>query len=287
MVKEFRTLKDTILFIKSQLKNFYPEREVSCFTTIIIEFLLNYTKTDIHLNYNTKISECTFLKVADIVSQLKNYRPIQYITGRTQFYDFILTVSEGVLIPRPETEELVGWVLEDAEINNLRILDIGTGSGCIAIAIAGNLPNSTVHAFDYSEKCIVTARKNARINSVKVEFFKDDILNPANMEDFKYDIIVCNPPYVTEGEKALMTKNVLDFEPHNALFVPDNDPMKFYRAVAGLSKSHLINGGRLYFEINENKSYEVCNLLENMGFRSVESKKDINGKPRMVRANYQ
>lgn len=287
MAREDRTVKDAILFIKSQLKNFYPDREVSCFVTIIFEFLLNYTKTDIHLNHNTKISEPTFLQIADIVSQLKNYRPVQYITGKTWFFNFELTVSEGVLIPRPETEELVSWILEDAEKKNITILDIGTGSGCIAIAIAGNLPDATVHAFDSSDKCITTARKNARLNNIKAVFFKDDIFNPENTGGFKYDIIVSNPPYVTEREKASIEKNVLDFEPHNALFVPDNDPLKFYRAIAGFSKSNLVNGGKLYYEINENKSYEVCTMLENMGFRTVESKKDINGKPRMVRAIYE
>ncbi len=286
MANQESTVKGAVSFIKSQLNNFYPEREISCFTNVIFEFLLNYTKTDIHLNYNTKLSEAELLRIDDIVAQLKEYRPVQYITGETEFYGYKLKVKEGILIPRPETEELVKWILEETANSNLNILDIGTGSGCIAIALAGKLPDATVRAFDISEETMVTARENGKINGVKVFFYRDNIFAPEHSGNIKYDIIVSNPPYVTEAEKSSMDKNVLNYEPHEALFVPDNNPLKYYTAIVDFSKFQLNKGSHLYFEVNENKCDEVCSLLRDSGYSHVEWRKDINGKPRMVRGSY-
>ncbi len=286
MTKKNLSVKDALFYIKKELKQYYPEREISGLISIIFEYLLNYTKTDIHLNYDTKISEYTFLKIEDIVRQLKKYNPIQYITGKTSFFDLELFVEEGVFIPRPETEELVSWILNETPCNSLTILDVGTGSGCIAIALARNLPKANIHAFDLSEEAINIAKRNAKHNNVNVSFFKSDIFNPGLPGSVKYDIIVSNPPYILENEKKMMHKNVLDFEPQEALFVPETDPLKYYRAIVNQSKTIIRDGGKLYLEINEKQGPNICKLLEENSYNFIETKKDINGKTRMARAYY-
>ena len=217
--------------------------------------------------------------------------PLQYILGETEFYDLIVKVNQSVLIPRPETEELVDWALITSRIINgeteiLKLLDIGTGSGCIAISIKKYIPLADITAIDISEAALNIARQNADLNQVKINFIQDDIFKPTNLEliNSKYDLILSNPPYVTEAEKDQMLDNVLNHEPHIALFVPDNDPLVFYRAIADFALNHLKINGFLFFELNEKFGKETINLLKEKGFKEIELRQDMGGKDRMIRA---
>ena len=210
--------------------------------------------------------------------------PIQYITGSTEFYGLELQVNRATLIPRPETEELVAWILAETPKDKLssRILDIGTGSGCIAIALAKHLPLAKVEAVDISLPALETAQANAPGNEVSVDFFQQDILQANTLEE-KYDIIVSNPPYVRDLEKAEIKNNVLQYEPHSALFVGDETPLVFYKKIAQLAMQHLKPEGMLFFEINEYLGEETVVLVKEIGFTAVEMRKDIFGKDRMLR----
>jgi release factor glutamine methyltransferase len=217
--------------------------------------------------------------------------PLQYILGETEFYDLIVKVNQSVLIPRPETEELVDWALITSRIINgeteiLKLLDIGTGSGCIAISIKKYIPLADITAIDISEAALNIARQNADLNQVEINFIQDDIFKPTNLEliNSKYDLILSNPPYVTEAEKDQMLDNVLNHEPHIALFVPDNDPLVFYRAIADFALNHLKINGFLFFELNEKFGKETINLLKEKGFKEIELRQDMGGKDRMIRA---
>jgi len=217
--------------------------------------------------------------------------PLQYILGESEFYDLIVKVNQSVLIPRPETEELVDWALITSRIINgeteiLKLLDIGTGSGCIAISIKKYIPLADITAIDISEAALNIARQNADLNQVEINFIQDDIFKPTNLEliNSKYDLILSNPPYVTEAEKDQMLDNVLNHEPHIALFVPDNDPLVFYRAIADFALNHLKINGFLFFELNEKFGKETINLLKEKGFKEIELRQDMGGKDRMIRA---
>jgi release factor glutamine methyltransferase len=232
-------------------------------------------------------------KWKNIDSELKNQRPIQYILGETTFYGLSFLVNENTLIPRPETEELVELIIESTnyELRNtkLKVLDIGTGSGCIAISLAKHLPTSEVYAIDVSEEALVTAKKNAELNKVAIDFISTNILDVVTLSavaglDKQFDIIVSNPPYVRNLEKSEIKPNVLEYEPHLALFVDDIDPLLFYRKIAELAIKNLNPNGKLYFEINQYLGKETIKLLEDFGFRNVELKKDIYGNDRMLRA---
>ena len=284
MDQKFPVVHEAIELIKSELKDLYPVREIRGFTELILEHLLGYSKTEILLRYDTKLSNSEIFQINDIIKQLQSYKPIQYILGKACFYGLTLEVSPDVLIPRQETEELVKWIIDDAGTNLVKILDIGTGSGCIAIALAHNLPFSTIIATDVSEKAIHLAKKNARDKGADVKFIAEDIFTPVMVKSEKYDIIVSNPPYVTESEKLLIEKNVLNYEPLPALFVPDNQALIYYEAIAALARKVLNPKGRLFFEINENKAEEIECLLKRQMFANVVLRKDINGKFRMVRA---
>jgi len=277
-------IHDALKLIRNELKQIYPPREIQGISELIFEKLLNYTKTDILLNSTTKISNFTYLQIKQIIDQLLHNKPIQYILGEAWFYDIKLEVSPDVLIPRQETEELVRWIVEHAENQPFSVLDIGTGSGCIAIALALNMPASKVQAMDISDKAIQLAIKNAKKHDAEVEFFVDDIFEPLFVKSGKYDILVSNPPYVTESEKLLIEKNVLHYEPVDALFVPDKDALKYYKAIAATAREVLNPGGRIFLEINENKAEEILELLIRYMFKNIEIKKDINGKYRMVKA---
>jgi release factor glutamine methyltransferase len=270
--------------LRNELRQIYPPGEIQGISELIFENLLNYSKTDILLNSNTKISNLIYYQIIEIINQLLKNKPIQYILGEAWFYDLKLEVSPDVLIPRQETEELVKWVIEECESRHLQLIDLGTGSGCIAIALALNLPNAKVHAMDISERAIQIAKKNASVNKAEVKFFVDDIFNPLFEKSKKFDIIVSNPPYVTESEKPRIEKNVLHYEPVAALFVPDYNSLMYYKAIAALAREALTTGGRLYLEINESKSEEIEELLIRSKFSQIEIRKDINGKFRMVRA---
>ena len=223
-------------------------------------------------------------EITNISKQLINYKPIQYILGWTEFYGLNFKVNSNVLIPRPETEELVDWILKEKLPAKPDILDVGTGSGCIAVALAKNLPGGTIEALDLSEKALQLARENAAINSVKVNFYLENILDPSTkLKHSRYDLIVSNPPYVTPDEQQSMSKNVTDYEPHQALFVRHDDPLLFYRAIVNFTIHALREGGWVYFEINESFSSEIAELLKNSNFTDVELRKDIHEKFRMIR----
>jgi release factor glutamine methyltransferase len=220
-----------------------------------------------------------------ILDQLKKEIPIQYLLGTTHFYGLEFEVNSAVLIPRPETEELVDWIIQSSKVQSkLKILDIGTGSGCIAIALAKNLPNAQVFALDVSEQALATAKKNAEKNQVHLSFIHQSILETEDLAQ-EFDIIVSNPPYVRELEKHEIKNNVLDNEPHLALFVEDNDALIFYRKIAQLAQKNLKSEGQLYFEINQYLGKETLNLLLEMGFKNCELRQDIYGNDRMIQCS--
>lgn len=268
-------------FIKSELKDLYSPDEISSLTRLILEKEFAVPFADILACKFNHLSDAEMQKLTEIVGKLKNSEPIQYILGESDFFGLAFYVNGSVLIPRPETEELVQWVLESAENKPMKILDIGTGSGCIAVTLAKKLPSAEVHAWDISEDALEVARRNAERNGVKVIFSKRDmLLEPVS--DEKFDIIVSNPPYVTEVEKTEMQENVLNFEPHLALFVPDDNALVFYEKIADFALTNLNKGGQLFFEINRAKGADIARLLEEKGFKNIELRKDISGNERMV-----
>lgn len=260
----------------------YDEKEVNQFVYLLFEHLLNYSKIDIHLNQNEIIHDNTFQQVISVVEELKKYKPFQYVLGKTFFYDLPFMVNENVLIPRQETEELVKWILDDQKEKPVHVLDIGTGSGCIAIALAKFLKASTIYSGDISKEALEVAKQNAKINQADVNFFEFDVFNPPDLKR-SFDIIVSNPPYVCGSEKTLMSKNVLEYEPELALFVSDEDPLIFYKAIAKYGLLILKEEGRIYFEINENFGDAMVELLITFGYKDIELRKDINGKQRMIK----
>ncbi len=268
---------------KKSLSELYPSEEVQSFFNILSEKYLNLSRIEIALNPERTISATEAEKFQKAILRLQNHEPIQYIIGETEFYGLPFKVNKHTLIPRPETEELVEWILSGFPPSGARgILDIGTGTGCIAISLAKNLPNAKISALDISEEALKIAEANAKLNKVEVNFFQTDILAAETLPK-KYDVIVSNPPYVRELEKKQMQQNVLKYEPHSALYVKDEDPLLFYRAISRLAKNHLNPGGKLFFEINEYLAYEMTELLKAEGFKNIEIKKDIYGKDRMLK----
>jgi release factor glutamine methyltransferase len=278
-IKEYRTQ-----FIQA-LTSMYGEGEAESFFYLILEEKQQLKRIDLALHPDLEISEEEIWVWNSILEQLKLEIPIQYLLGKTSFYGLDFEVNANVLIPRPETEELVDWivsnVLKNGRSKSLKILDIGTGSGCIAVSLAKNLPNAEVFAIDVSEKALATAKKNAKLNEVEVTFIEQNILETQDLGQ-EFDIIVSNPPYVRNLEKEEIKKNVLDNEPHLALFVEDNDALIFYRKIAELAQKNLSNSGQLYFEINQYLGKEMISLLEEMNFKNVELRKDIYENDRMT-----
>ena len=268
---------------KDQLKDDYPTTEIESFFNIITEEYLGMTRLEAALNRDFEVSEEQKAWFEHALLRLKDHVPIQHITGKEEFFGMKFKVNEHVLIPRPETEELVEWIVADLKKTDrkIRILDIGTGSGCIAISLRKTLKNSEVYAYDISAEALKLARDNARENHVEVEFQERDILETENLEQ-KLDIIVSNPPYVRELEKKEMHQNVLDHEPETALYVKDTDPLIFYKKIAALAKEALDIGGCLYFEINQYLAEETKAVVESFGFET-ELKKDIFGNFRMLK----
>lgn len=271
-------------FIDS-LSDLYPSQEVLSFFTILAEKHLDLSRLEVALKPNHSVSLTVSKKIKNAIQRLRKFEPIQYIVNEVEFYNLKFYVNRNVFIPRPETEELVFWIVDrhknrDSKLR--RILDIGTGSGCIAISLAFNLPDCEVSAFDISSEALDVARKNAIINNVNVDFFKEDVLNCKKLPK-KYDIIVSNPPYIIENEKNKMQSNVLKYEPDIALFVNNDDPLLFYRKIAQLGQKHLISEGSIYFEINEYLGSELLILLKTEGYKEITLHKDIFGKYRMVK----
>ena len=269
----------------TKLSSVYDEMEAENFFYLILENKKKLKRIDLALNPDLIFSNDEIENWNFILEQLQKEIPIQYILGTTSFYGLEFLVNENVLIPRPETEELVDWILKEAaQIQYNKILDIGTGSGCIAISLAKNLKNTQVFALDISGKAIETAKKNAKINVVDVFFINCNILETDDLNQ-KFDLIVSNPPYVRNLEKAEIKKNVLDNEPHLALFVEDNDALIFYRKIAALAIKNLNLNGKLFFEINQYLASETINLLKDAGFKNIELRKDIYGNDRMIMAS--
>ena len=258
-------------------------QEARAIVYALLEDVFGLRKTDVLLGRFEALSEAEKLHFAECARRLSTGEPLQYVVGTAPFGELRFEVTPATLIPRPETLELVEWVVADELVRpSLRLLDIGTGSGCIAISLAKRLPQAKVSAWDISAEALAVARRNAERNGVAVDFKQVDVLNITEAET--YDCIVSNPPYICEAEKADMTDSVLLHEPHTALFVPNNAPLRFYRAIAELGMRCLSPGGTLYFEINRAYGAEACNLLRDLGFRDVELRKDFYGNDRMVRA---
>ena len=240
------------------------------------------------LSPNFQISEEEVQKWEAIISELKTEKPIQYIIGETWFYDSKFYVNEHTLIPRPETEELVDWIVskfpKTQNPKAITVLDIGTGTGCIPISIKKNIPQAEVFAIDVSEEALKVAKRNAIENKVEVHFILQNILDAEKLES-KFDVIVSNPPYVRNLEKEEIKKNVLEYEPHLALFVEDNDALLFYRKIAQLAKESLTENGKLFFEINQYLGKETFELLEQLGFQNIELRKDIYSNDRMIKCS--
>ena len=279
------------LFINS-LSNTYPKDEIDTFFFYLIEEYLQLKRIDISLQPNFEINDTQLKLLNSALERLQKEEPIQYILGKTEFFGYPFLVNEHTLIPRPETEELVEWILnelksqkaEKLKSDKISILDMGTGSGCIPISLAKNLPNAKITAIDISEEALNVAQKNALLNKVDINFMEFDILSSNNMQT-QFDIIVSNPPYVRELEKKEIKNNVLHYEPHTALFVPNDNPLLFYDAIASFAKNHLSENGLLFFEINQYLAEETIEMLKQKGFSSIILKKDGFGNNRMIKAS--
>lgn len=270
-----------VAYIRSRLQPYYTAEEVSALSRIVCCDLLGQAPTDYYLGKDIVLSSKKEQELEDILQRLSRFEPLQYIEGRTLFLGREFWVAPGVLIPRPETEELVELMLKEIPAD-ARILDVGTGSGCIAISLAKELPDTLVTAWDVSPEALSVARANARKLQADVRFVECDVLACQVDEVGLYDVIVSNPPYVTEAEKADMEPNVLQWEPSLALFVPDDDPLRFYRRIAVLGRDMLADGGRLYFEINRAYGREMVEMLRTMGYVRVRVKKDLSQNDRFV-----
>ncbi len=307
-------IADIVRFFRDELKDYFEKDEIETYIAYCFEEYLNLKRADIFLNYSTTVTESELLKFNFAVKDLKKYKPIQYVLGKADFYSMKFIVNKYVLIPRPETEELVDLIIREysaqlmekennyelsssisnpsSQISNLKsqisILDIGTGSGCIPIALKKHIPSADIYGLDISDEALETAKQNAVINNTDVEFFQHDILSPDLLlpkPDLKFDIIVSNPPYVCISEKDQMQKNVLDYEPHSALFVRDDDPLLFYKAIADFALKYLKHKGKLYFEINRAFGFETKKMMESKGFKNVLLVKDMNNNNRILHGN--
>lgn len=273
------------------LTSVYDRLEAASLAWLSISHICKLKRAE-YLNLkDTEIPSDNYESLIKILEELKTGKPLQYVIGETEFYGLIFKVNPSVLIPRPETEELVEWIISNLRhsktpIEGLKIIDIGTGSGCIPISLKKNLPEAQLYALDISPDALDVSQQNAALNKSTIHFIHDDILNPKSRElsEEKFGIIVSNPPYVTDAEKQQMMPNVLEYEPHLALFVPNDDPLIFYRAIADFAIKHSDTNGSLYMEINENLGEETVQLLKQMGFKNIELRRDLNGKDRMIRS---
>lgn len=278
-------VKDIRKYYCEQLYSIYDKEEANAMILILFDHYFKIDRVRMALEPNLRLSESEMLTFHFSVKDLLKNKPLQYIIGETEFCDLKFKVNENVLIPRPETSELVHLIAKSQKprVNSQQsILDIGTGSGCIAISLAKQLPQSQVYALDISEKALCVAKDNAYINNVDITFIHDDILSLRNKIETKFDIIVSNPPYVRNQEKAEMRDNVLNWEPHNALFVSDDDPLIFYRNILEFAKTHLKENGEVWFEINEYLGKEMKDLCCEMGFSNVNIYKDFREKERFL-----
>lgn len=270
---------------QKELKSIYSESEIDLMFYWIAEKILDKPESVLQLSLEEELPELEENKNLFLFKliQLKEHTPLQYITGETEFYGMKFLVNENVLIPRPETEELIEWILKDVENPNLQIIDIGTGSGCIPIVLKKKLPETEILAMDISEKALETAILNAEYHKTEINFLQSDFLNMSFENLPEFDIIVSNPPYIGETEKSEMDENVVKFEPHSALFVPDQNALVFYEKIIELAKNNLKPNGKIYVEINQNLAQETKELFQN-NFKNTELKKDISGNFRMIKS---
>lgn len=282
-------IKDIANIFRTELKDIYPCSEIEAMIAVSVNETLGLTKGELEINGDRLLKVPDYEKLRKIVGKLKEKQPLQYILGTVEFYGCKLRVNEHVLIPRPETEELVDWIIGDSRSMkpDIQILDIGCGSGCIPIALKKHIPDATVSALDISEEALMIAKANSILNHTRIAFLQADILNidpKSEHSTRKFNIIVSNPPYVKLSEKEKIDKNVIDFEPHEALFVNDNDPMIFYKIIAEFALHNLSENGKIYFEINESMGEGIKEILTTKNFRNIEVRMDISGKDRMVKA---
>lgn len=282
------TIKEAEIYAKDKLKFHYDKKEISGLLRIIFEDAFEINQIKLIADAKEKFGEINFLRLKKILNRLKNSEPIQHIIGFTYFYEYKFFVNKNVLIPRWETEELVELILNDFAKTDkkIRIIDIGTGSACIAVSLAKNLENSDIYALDISRKALETASENAKINKVKINFVQKNILKHQQINfKNKFDIIVSNPPYVKNSEKKTLQKQVVEYEPNNAIFVPDENHLCFYIAISDFALNNLTKKGKLYVEINEKHGNEIVKLFKNKGFENIKLIKDINEKNRFVSCN--
>ena len=275
-------LKEAIEQLRSGLAGVADPHEVQAMIRVICEDVFNYDPVDVALRQESVLPDFAQQRITDLIHRLQRHEPLQYIVGNARFHGHKFKVTPAVLIPRPETEQLVDLIVDENKESDLRVLDMGTGSGCIAISLARALKFAQVDALDVSRDALAVARANAEALQVKVRFFESDMLAPQPAAT--YDIIVSNPPYICWSERESMERNVKDYEPGQALFVPDNDPLLFYKAIVPYAKQSLERGGRLYLEINQRFGAEVKRLLDEHGFNEVRIIDDSYGKVRFAAA---
>lgn len=277
------TTREAILLLRSELNAYYDSREIEGMTRIIFEDVLLWQPIDIVMRENEQLPEFFNNRLGKIIERLKCFEPLQYILGKARFHGHSFAVTPAVLIPRPETEQLVDMIIDENPDSDLEVLDIGTGSGCIAISLARALKFAQVTATDIYPTALEVAKQNATALKTRVKFIEQDI-HTCRAPSEAWDIIVSNPPYITEQEKTVMERNVLDYEPHSALFVPDDDPMLFYRPITAYSCRALKNGGRLYLEINRAMGNLVGETLQRAGLSNIQVHNDFNGNNRFITA---
>ena len=280
---KIQTIKDIRFYLTTELAESYPEEEIRSLSNIVISSVLGITGMQHLFLTERSVNEKQASEILSICLELKSGKPIQYILGETVFYDCIIKLNSATLIPRPETEELVDLIIRENRGYTGSIIDFGTGSGCIAIALALNLPDAAVTGTDISDEALKAAVANAKMNNADVKFVKNDILNQDTDSLEKAGILVSNPPYVRISEKQLMHRNVLGFEPHSALFVEDSDPLIYYDAVLKKAARLLCTPGKIYFEINEALGKSMVSLAQSYGLSGIELIKDINGKDRIMK----
>ncbi len=270
-------------YIANELQEIYSPSEISTIARMILTTKLNISLAE-SISYKiNNLSDQQLKIIIEIIGRLKLLEPIQYIFGETEFYNLRFLVNKHVLIPRPETEELVEWIINEEGNKNISLLDIGTGSGCIAVSLAKNITNAKVFAWDISTPALEVANRNAKLNNVSISFSQADILQ-TKISEHTFDVIVSNPPYITEQEQSIMHSTVIEHEPSLALFVPNDNPLLFYKHISDFANNSLNNGGRIYFEINQYYAEETKQMLNEKGFKDIQLKTDLAGNKRMIRA---
>lgn len=272
-----------------ELSSSYPREEIDSFFFLTVEHFLDLPRFILAIQPEHSLTKEEGTPLFETLAKLKTNEPIQYILGETEFMGMSFVVNASVLIPRPETEELVRWIVEEVNKSmgeTIRMLDIGTGSGCIAVSLAKNLPNARLSALDVSEEALLVAQENAKSHQVEVSFQLADVLDTSLQIDGNFNVMVSNPPYVRELEQQEMKQNVTAFEPHQALYVSDDNPLVFYKSINQLAKRHLTSGGMLFYEINQYLANEMRGLMEEDGFSEIEIRKDIFGNFRMLKATW-